>query len=429
MKNWMRNSGGGVVGSAKRSEAGLTEEEADRVNAYEARLHEVTSHLVTEEEVDELLLQAKIEVARRNAIASHQGVLVGSPPCEAEGRKNSSPLRTAAKVGVSLLGDIISLWIVFMVMYFAVASHLNAINDIVKVLIFCGGGMTAGAVSTNFRRSFRRRQDRARADDPKFEPWWRERMNILAEGVGTVKLPPALRVLDIAFSVISMASMSVPMAIGYLLIRSKGRDVLERQPRVGQGGRVFVRYKFNVHVSESGTPATHSDLFLMRSGIEQLPRLWNLFNGDLTLVGPKPENPSLAIRYPQACRWVFAHRPGLTGPVSPELRTWLTVNKFDADTYLTRIVPLQSAYDRYYFALPAVRQFCIMVRALLLLMVPLIVENMMLSERSRNSRGHEGGKTQSRPMPVMPATDCVPASEQVSRVTKWSRHEYDRAFA
>ncbi|MEU0476394.1 sugar transferase [Streptomyces olivaceus] len=429
MKNWMRDSGGGVVGSAERGEAELTEEEADRVNAYEARLHEVTSYLATEKEVDELLLQAKIEVARRSTIAAHQGVPAGSPPCETEGRKKSSPLRAAAKMGVSLLGDIISLWIVFMVMYFTVAPHLDAINYIAKVLIFCGGGMTAGAVSANFRRSFKRRQDRAEAAHPKFEPWWRERMEILAKGVGSVKLPFALRVLDIAFSVVSMAGMSVPLTIGYLLVKSKGRAVLERQPRVGQGGRVFFRYKFNVHVSESGNPATHSDLFLIRSGIEQLPRLWNLFNGDLTLVGPKPENPSLAIRYPQSCRWVFAHRPGLTGPVTPELRTWLTVNKFDADTYLTRIVPLQSAYDRYYFALPAVRQLCIMARALLLLVVPPVVENMMLSERSRTSHEHENVRAQSRPMPVMPATDCAPAGEQASQVMKWSRHEYDGVFA
>ncbi|MFF7647072.1 sugar transferase [Streptomyces canus] len=428
MKNWMRNSGGGVVGSAERSEAGLTEEEADRVNAYEARLHEVTSSLATEKEVDELLLQAKIEVARRNAIAAHQGVPAGSPPCETEGRRRS-PLRTAAEMGVSLLGDIISLWLVFMVMYFAVAPHLNAINDIMKVLIFAGGGMTAGAVSSNFRRTFKRRQDRAEAIHPTFEPWWRERMEILAEGVGIVKLSPVMRVIDIAFSVVSMALMSIPLAIGYLLIKSKGRAALERQPRVGQGGRVFVRYKFNVHVSESGTPATHSDLFLVRSGIEQLPRLWNLLNGDLTLVGPKPENPALAIRYPRSCRWVFAHRPGLTGPVSPELRTWLTVNKFDADTYLTQIVPLQSAYDRYYFALPTVRQLCIMARALLLLMVPLMVENKMLSERSRTSHGRKGERAQSQPVPVMPTTDCVPTGEQVSQVTKWSRHEYDQAFA
>lgn len=428
MKNWMRNSGGGVVGSAQRSEAGLTEEEADRVNAYEARLHEVTSYLATENEVDELLLQAKIEVARRNAIASHQGVPAGPPPCEAEGRRRS-PLRTAAEMGVSLLGDIISLWVVFMVMYFTVAPHLNAINDIVKVLIFAGAGMTAGAVSSNFRRSFKRRQDRAEAIHPKFEPWWRERMEILTKSVGIVKLPPVMRVIDIAFSVVSMASMSVPLAIGYILVKSKGRDALERQPRVGQGGRVFVRYKFNVHVSESGTPATNSDLFLIRSGIEQLPQLWNLFNGDLTLVGPKPENPSLAIRYPQSCRWVFAYRPGVTGPVSPELRTWLTVNKFDADTYLTRIVPLQSTYDQYYFALPTVRQLGIMARALLLLMVPLIVENTMLSGRPRNSRRHKDERAQSRPVPVMPTTDCVPTGEQVSQVTKWSRHEYDQAFA
>ncbi|WP_330343330.1 sugar transferase [Streptomyces longwoodensis] len=428
MKNWMRNSGGGVVGSAEHSEAELTDEEADRVNAYEARLHEVTSSLATEAEVDELLLQAKIEVARRNAIASHQGVPAGSPPCETAARRRT-PLRTAAEMGVSLLGDLISLWIVFMVMYFAVAPHLNAINDIAQVLIFAGAGVTAGAVSSNFRRTFKRRQDRAETIHPEFEPWWHERMENLAEDVEFVKLPSVMRVIDIIFSVVSMAIMSVPLVIGFLLIKSKGREVLERQPRVGQGGRVFTRYKFNVHVSESGTPATHSDLFLIRSGIEQLPRLWNLLNGDLTLVGPKPENPALAIRYPQSCRWVFAYRPGLTGPVSPELRTWLTVQKFDAGTYLTQIVPLQSAYDRYYFALPTMRQLCIMTRALLLLMVPLIIENMMLSERSRTSHGVKSERAQSHPVPEMPATDCVPTGEQVSHVTKWSRHEYDQAFA
>ncbi|KUN35762.1 hypothetical protein AQJ30_24090 [Streptomyces longwoodensis] len=332
-------------------------------------------------------------------------------------------------MGVSLLGDLISLWIVFMVMYFAVAPHLNAINDIAQVLIFAGAGVTAGAVSSNFRRTFKRRQDRAETIHPEFEPWWHERMENLAEDVEFVKLPSVMRVIDIIFSLVSMAIMSVPLVIGFLLIKSKGREVLERQPRVGQGGRVFTRYKFNVHVSESGTPATHSDLFLIRSGIEQLPRLWNLLNGDLTLVGPKPENPALAIRYPQSCRWVFAYRPGLTGPVSPELRTWLTVQKFDAGTYLTQIVPLQSAYDRYYFALPTMRQLCIMTRALLLLMVPLIIENMMLSERSRTSYGVKSERAQSHSVPEMPATDCVPTGEQVSHVTKWSRHEYDRAFA
>ncbi|MFD8110080.1 sugar transferase [Streptomyces microflavus] len=428
MKNWMRDSEGGVVGPAEQSEARLTEEEEDRVNAYEARLHEVTSYLATEEEVDNFLLQAKIEVARRNTIASHQGVPAGAPPCATEGRRRS-PLRSAAAIGVSVLGDIISLWLVFMVMYFAVAPYMDVINDVVKVLIFVGAGMTAGVVSSGFRRSYHRHQNRGATHRAESEPWWRQRMEILAGGVEVIKLPPVMRVIDIAFSVASMATMSVPLAVGYLLVRSKGRDVLERQPRVGQGGHVFMRYKFNVHVSEGGAPATYSDLFLIRSGIEELPRLWNLFRGDLTLVGPKPENPSAAIRYPQSCRWVFAYRPGLTGPVSPELRTLLTMKKFDADTYLTRIVPLQSAYDRYYFALPMTRRLCIMARALLLLMVPSMVESTMSSDRSRSAGWHRDGGGEDRPVPLMPATGSVPTNERVRQVTKWSRHEYDRAFA
>ncbi|MFJ9121275.1 sugar transferase [Streptomyces sp. NPDC102394] len=427
MKNWMRESGGDAVQPAERCDAELTEEEADRVNAYEARLHEVTSDLTTEEEVDDFLLQAKIEVARRNAIASHLGVPAAPTSREVEGR-TKSPLRTAAEVGVSLLGDFISLWTVLMLMYLFIAPHLNAVNDIAKALLLAGSSLTAAVVSANFRRSFRRRQERIEAVDQKFEPWWLERMEGLARDTEPVPLPRVMRAIDIAFSVIAMASMSVPLAIGYLLVKSKGRNVVEQQPRVGQGGRVFMRYKFNVDITEGGTPATHSDLFLIRSGIEQLPRLWNLFRGDLTLVGPKPENPSLAIRYPQSSRWVFAHRPGLTGPVSAELRTCLTMNKFDAETYLNRIVPLQSAYDRYYFALTTARRLCVMARALVLLMLPLILENMMLSERTRDSRRHKDERTQNRPVPGMPATDSAPTSEQARKVTKWSRHE-DQAFA
>ncbi|MGW4759408.1 sugar transferase [Streptomyces chartreusis] len=427
MKNWMRESGGDAVRPAEQCEAELTEEEADHVNAYEARLQEITSELATEDEVDELLLQAKIEVARRNAIASHRGVPAGSP--RKEGKSSArSPYRAALEVGVSLLGDILSLWLVFMVMFLVVAPHLNAVNDVAKVLLVTSSGVIAGAACSRLRRFLTRRASRGPAH-PRIDPWWRDRMESLAAEVGSRKPSPIMRAIDIAFSVFAMTSMAVPMTIGYLILKSKGRDVLDRQPRVGQGGRVFMRYKFNVQTHESGDPATHSDLFLARSGIEQLPRLWNLFNGDLTLVGPKPENPALAIRYPRACRWVFEYRPGLTGPVSTELRTWLTMNRFDAETYLKGIVPLQSAYDRNYFGLSTTRQCCFMVKALVLLMVPLIIENTMLSGRPFTHHADNDKPTDPSPVPSMPADGDTPAAEHGRRVTKWSRHEYDHAFA
>ncbi|MCW1100091.1 sugar transferase [Streptomyces sp. RS2] len=427
MKDWMQEVGGDAVRPAERCMDELTDEETDRVNAYEARLQEITGLLATEAEVDALLLQAKIEVARRNTIASHLKVPADT---DAEiGREGRlAPLRGGVERVVSALGDISSFWLLFVMTVVFISPHLNAANDAAKALLLAGAGLGFGAVFCKLL--IRRHRSRAVAAWPTHDPWWGQRLESMADELKGRPPSRVMRAVDISFAVAALASMTVPLALGSLLLKFKGRRVLDRQPRVGQGGRVFVRYKFNVHVSEAGAPASHSDLFLIRSGIEQLPRLWNLLNGDLTLVGPKPENPALAIRYPQACRWVFEYRPGLTGPVSPELRTWLTFNKFGAETYLKQVVPLQSAYDRNYFALSTPTQFRVMARALLLLMVPLIVENRMLRDVDPHTLPEDQDPCPGdAAVPSMPASEQPSAAEQVGRVTKWSRHENDHAFA
>src|SRR5947199_398862 len=53
---------------------------------------------------------------------------------------------------------------------------------------------------------------------------------------------------------------------------------------------------------------------LRRAGLDELPQLVNILRGEMTLVGPRPETPALAIRYPTECKVVFRYRPGLTGP-------------------------------------------------------------------------------------------------------------------
>ena len=59
---------------------------------------------------------------------------------------------------------------------------------------------------------------------------------------------------------------------------------------------------------------------LRRTSLDELPQLLNVLRGEMTLVGPRPETVSLALRYPPECRWVLEHTPGLTGPAQVRMR-------------------------------------------------------------------------------------------------------------
>jgi lipopolysaccharide/colanic/teichoic acid biosynthesis glycosyltransferase len=138
------------------------------------------------------------------------------------------------------------------------------------------------------------------------------------------RLRPARRILDIAFATALLVLLLPLLALLALLVRvASGAPVLFRQPRVGAGGREFTLLKFrSMRLDNAGPEVTcDSDLrvtglgrLLRRLSLDELPQLWNVLRGDMTLAGPRPEVPHLAERYPSECRWVFRYRPGLTGP-------------------------------------------------------------------------------------------------------------------
>jgi lipopolysaccharide/colanic/teichoic acid biosynthesis glycosyltransferase len=98
---------------------------------------------------------------------------------------------------------------------------------------------------------------------------------------------------------------------------------------------------------------------LRRYGLDELPQLVNVLRGDMTLVGPRPEVPSLADRYPPSCRAVFDYRPGLTGPVQVGMPD---ENALPADVddperyYIEELVPIRTALDLEYLADPSLRR-------------------------------------------------------------------------
>ncbi len=113
-----------------------------------------------------------------------------------------------------------------------------------------------------------------------------------------------------------------------VLLTSRG-PILFRQQRVGLGGRDFTFYKFrSMHVDSGGLPLTASgDSRVTRVGkvirklkLDELPELWNVIKGDLSLVGPRPEVPRFVDREDPLWSEVLRSRPGLTDPVTLRLR-------------------------------------------------------------------------------------------------------------
>jgi lipopolysaccharide/colanic/teichoic acid biosynthesis glycosyltransferase len=178
-------------------------------------------------------------------------------------------------------------------------------------------------------------------------------------------LSPARRLLDVAVSTLALAALAPLLALLAAGVAATSRGpVLFRQVRVGAGGRLFTMYKFrSMRVGTAGPSVTASGdrrvtrigAFLRQTSLDELPQLFNVLLGDMTLVGPRPEVPDLAERYPPGCRWVFDHRPGMTGPTQIRMRDDVTVPPGIADPeeyYLTTLVPRRVELDATFLTDP-----------------------------------------------------------------------------
>ena len=115
------------------------------------------------------------------------------------------------------------------------------------------------------------------------------------------------------------------LALGLVLLLGQGRPVLFRQSRIGRNGVPFDILKFRTMRSpqpgEAQVTAGDADVritpigaALRRRRLDELPQLWNVLRGDMSLVGPRPEVPRFVEPNDPIWQAVLSVRPGITGP-------------------------------------------------------------------------------------------------------------------
>ncbi len=162
----------------------------------------------------------------------------------------------------------------------------------------------------------------------------------------------AKRLMDIGLSALAMAILSpfLPFVAAAIWLEDRG-SVFYRQERMGLDGRSFMMLKFrSMSVNaESGTGpvwAVRGDPrrtgvggLLRRTSLDELPQLWNVFRGDMSIVGPRPERPTFVNEFKHKVpNYMLRHRvkSGITG--------WAQVHGWRGNTSIRKRIQ----YDIYY---------------------------------------------------------------------------------
>ncbi|MCK6485389.1 MAG: sugar transferase [Phycisphaerae bacterium] len=149
----------------------------------------------------------------------------------------------------------------------------------------------------------------------------------------------ARRLLDIVVAAVALASAApLMLLIAALIRRDSPGPALFRQTRAGRDGRPFTLLKFRTMRTDAdpygASPHAADDPRLTRFGrllretsLDELPQLWNVLRGDMTLVGPRPLYESQAAEWNERQRRRLTVRPGLTGLAQVCGRAALTIEE------------------------------------------------------------------------------------------------------
>lgn len=160
------------------------------------------------------------------------------------------------------------------------------------------------------------------------------------------------RCVDIFGAVVAMIIFCIPMIITSIIIKlTSPGPLIFKQKRIGLHNREFSIYKFRsmkvqeenkekkAWTTENDPRVTKFGRFMRKTNIDELPQLFNVLKGDMSLVGPRPERPYFVDKFKEEIpRYMIKHqvRPGMTG--------WAQVNGYRGDTSITKRIEC----DLYY---------------------------------------------------------------------------------
>jgi lipopolysaccharide/colanic/teichoic acid biosynthesis glycosyltransferase len=171
------------------------------------------------------------------------------------------------------------------------------------------------------------------------------------------------RLFDILFAGCGLLLLSpVFLVLAALVKLADNGPILFRQQRVGQGGKPFRILKFRsmvvdaerlgLSVTKDGDPRiTRIGRFLRKTKLDELPQLWNVWRGDMSFVGPRPEVPRYVAKYSEAQKRVLALKPGITDLATLAFRNEeellleaIDTERFYLDYCIPRKIELNLAY-------------------------------------------------------------------------------------
>ena len=181
-----------------------------------------------------------------------------------------------------------------------------------------------------------------------------------------------IRLFDILFSTIGLLLLSPLFLVIYIIIiiESKGGGFYS-QTRVGKNGIPFAIYKFRsmrtdadkhglITVGGRDPRITRIGYYIRKYKIDELPQLWNVLVGDMSLVGPRPEVQKYVDLYTEEQRKVLSVRPGITDYASIEYvdENILLAKSDDPDrTYIEVVMPAKIVLNMKYINNKSLKEY------------------------------------------------------------------------
>lgn len=174
--------------------------------------------------------------------------------------------------------------------------------------------------------------------------------------------PRLARLLDIMVAATGLlALLPFFLAISVAVKSTSRGPVIYCARRIGKGGRPFYLYKFRTMVADADkhgpgittagdSRVTRVGQLLRRTKLDELPQLFNIIRGEMSLIGPRPEDPRYVQHYTPRQRRVLAVRPGVTGAASIKYRNEENLLRGEdwERVYINEIMPDKLALELAY---------------------------------------------------------------------------------